>query len=109
MWYIIYAKNKNATCRNNLNITLEYIGDRAMKQKKLTLVVVAIMLFSFVAASPAHAIIGTTTLAVIGFSALIVLIVGDKTIKKNNDSVAKQIAPEQKTEGKLQAASDIME
>ena len=81
-----------------------------MRQKKLTLIVTAIMLFSFVAASPAQAVIDPVSLTVIGFTTLIVLIIGDKTIKNhNNDSVAKQNSPEQKTEGKLQAASDIME
>ena len=81
-----------------------------MRQKKLTLMVTAIMLFSFVTVSPAQAIIDPVSLAVIGFSTLVVLIVGDKAAKNyNNNSVAKQVAPEQKTEGKLQAASDAME
>ena len=81
-----------------------------MRQKKLTLIVTAIMLFSFVAVSPAQAIIEPVSLAAIGFTALFAFIVGDKAIEhSNNNSVAKQVAPEQKTEGKLQAASNATE
>jgi hypothetical protein len=68
------------------------------------------MLFTFVTASTAQAIIEPVSLAVIGFTALVAFIVGDKAIEhSNNSSVAKQVAAEQKTEGKLQAASETME
>ena len=81
-----------------------------MRQKKLTLIITVIMLFSLVTVSSAHAIIGLATLTVVGFSALVALIVGDKAIEHSNiNSVAKQVAPEQKTEGKLQAASNATE
>ena len=81
-----------------------------MRQKKLTLIVAAIMLFSFITVSPAQAVIDPVSLAVIGFTALAAFIFGDKAIEhSNNDSAARQVAPEQKTEGILQAASDAME
>ena len=81
-----------------------------MRQKKLALIVTVIVLFSFVTVSSAHAIIGLTTLAVVGFSALTVLIVGDKAIENHqNGSLAKEVAPVQKTGGKLQAASNVSE
>jgi hypothetical protein len=81
-----------------------------MRQKKLTLIITVIMLFSFVTVSSAHAIIGLATLTVVGFSALVALIVGDKAIENHqNKSLSKQVAPVQKTEGKLQAASNATE
>ncbi|MHC5077120.1 MAG: hypothetical protein ACYTFM_11930 [Planctomycetota bacterium] len=81
-----------------------------MRQKKLTLIVTVIMLFSFVTVSSAHAIIDLAALAVVGFSALAALIVGDKAIENHqNGSLAKEVAPVQKTGGKLQAASNATE
>jgi hypothetical protein len=81
-----------------------------MNQKKITLIITVIMLFSFVTVSSAHAIIGLTTLAVVGFSSLVALIVADKAIENHqNNSLAKQVAPVQKTGGKLQAASNVQE
>ncbi|UCD90403.1 MAG: hypothetical protein JSW04_02895 [Desulfobacterales bacterium] len=80
-----------------------------MRQKKLTLIVTVIMLFSFVTVSSAHAVIDLVALAVVGFSALAALIVGDKAIENHNNSMAKQVAPVQKTKGKLQATRDAVE
>jgi hypothetical protein len=44
------------------------------------------------------------------FSSLVALIVADKAIENHqNNSLAKQVAPVQKTGGKLQAASNVQE
>jgi hypothetical protein len=81
-----------------------------MSQQKITLIVTVIVLFSFVTVSSAHAVIELATLAAVGFSALFALIIGDKAIEKHqNDSLAKQVAPVQKTGGKLQASSNVQE
>lgn len=81
-----------------------------MSKKKLTLIVTVIVLFSLVTVSSAHAIIDLAALTVIGFSALVAFIVGDKAIEKHqNDSLAKQVAPVQKTGSILHAASNVQE
>lgn len=81
-----------------------------MKQKKLTLIVTVIMFFSFVAISPAQAVIDPVSLAIVGFATLISLITADKVIENGkNDSMAKQAVPENKPESKLQATSNVIE
>ena len=61
-----------------------------MKQKKLILIVTAIMFCFFVAVSPAQAVVDPITLSIVGFASLISLIFVDKTVENSkNDTMAK--------------------
>lgn len=80
-----------------------------MNQKRLILIATAIVFFSFVAVSPAQAVVDPVSLTVIGLATLISLIAVDKAVESNgNDSMAKQDVTKHKTEIKLQAASNPM-
>ncbi|UCD32821.1 MAG: hypothetical protein JSV38_02740 [Desulfobacterales bacterium] len=81
-----------------------------MRQKKMTIIVTAIMLISFIAVSPAQAVIDPVSLTLIAAGALAVLITGNETVKHFDDaSMAHKTVPEQKAKDNLQASGNTVE